>query len=113
MFANETTCTSIYLNYKASSNINGKCVSVYTIKKEEFFQILLNFIQDRNSFEKTIIYAITLGGDTDTIATMAGAIAGACYGIEAIPKSWQASCESVEDALKFAEQLYDLSSTSE
>lgn len=44
---------------------------------------------------------------------MAGAIAGACYGIEAIPKSWQAGCESVEDALKFAEQLYELSSTSE
>lgn len=70
-------------------------------------------LEDRNSFEKTIIYAITLGGDTDTIATMAGAIAGAWYGIEAIPKSWQASCESVEDALKFAEQLYELSSTSE
>lgn len=70
-------------------------------------------LEDRNSFEKTIIYAITLGGDTDTIATMAGAIAGAWYGIEAIPRSWQASCESVEDALKFAEQLYELSSTSE
>lgn len=70
-------------------------------------------LEDRNSFEKTIIYAITLGGDTDTIATMAGAIAGAWYGIEAIPKSWQAGCESVEDALKFAEQLYELSSTSE
>lgn len=43
MFANETTCTSIYLNYKASSNINGKCISVYTIKKEEFIPNFVKF----------------------------------------------------------------------
>ncbi|KAJ8316857.1 hypothetical protein KUTeg_004761 [Tegillarca granosa] len=35
--------------------------------------------EDKNPFERTIIYSISLGGDTDTIATMAGAIAGACY----------------------------------
>lgn len=43
MFANETTCTSIYLNYKASSNINGKCSSVYTNKKEEFIPNFVKF----------------------------------------------------------------------
>lgn len=43
MFANETTCTSIYLNYKASSNINGKCISVYTNKKEEFVPNFVKF----------------------------------------------------------------------
>lgn len=31
------------------------------------------------------------GGDTDTIATMAGAIAGAYYGMEQVPESWQRS----------------------
>ncbi|KAL3863996.1 hypothetical protein ACJMK2_005712 [Sinanodonta woodiana] len=65
-------------------------------------------IQDRNPFEKTIIYAISLGGDTDTIATMAGAIAGAYYGIEEVPKSWQEACEGVADALQYATRLYDL-----
>lgn len=42
MFANETTCTSIYLNYKASSNINGKCIRVYT-NKEEFIPNFVKF----------------------------------------------------------------------
>lgn len=42
MFANETTCTSIYLNYKASSNINGKCICVYTYK-EEFIPNFVKF----------------------------------------------------------------------
>ena len=52
--------------------------------------------------------AISLGGDTDTIATMAAAIAGAHYGIDAVPKSWQAGCEGVSDAMKFAEELHKL-----
>ncbi|XP_041369976.1 ADP-ribose glycohydrolase ARH3-like [Gigantopelta aegis] len=65
-------------------------------------------IEDRSGFERTIIYAIHMGGDTDTIATMAGAIAGAFYGLEAIPASWQVSCEGVDDAKKHAEQLLAL-----
>ncbi|XP_061171393.1 ADP-ribosylhydrolase ARH3-like [Saccostrea echinata] len=68
----------------------------------------INKLEGRNPFEKTIILAISLGGDTDTIATMAGAIAGAWYGIEAIPKSWQTSCEAVDDALTFATQLHKM-----
>ncbi|KAK6174534.1 hypothetical protein SNE40_017791 [Patella caerulea] len=69
-------------------------------------------LKDRNSFEKTIIYAISLNGDTDTIATMAGAIAGAYYGIEAVPKSWQTCCEGVTDAIQYANQLEEFVSKS-
>jgi poly(ADP-ribose) glycohydrolase ARH3 len=38
-----------------------------------------------NSYEETIATAIFLGGDTDTIAAMAGALSGAYLGIGAIP----------------------------
>ncbi|XP_066540135.1 ADP-ribosylhydrolase ARH3 isoform X2 [Hoplias malabaricus] len=58
--------------------------------------------------ERTIAYSLALGGDTDTIACMAGAIAGAHYGIEAIPQSWQKSCEAVEEAEKLAERLHKM-----
>ena len=58
--------------------------------------------------ERTIAYSLALGGDTDTIACMAGAIAGAHYGIEAIPQSWQKSCEGVEEANQLAERLHKL-----
>ncbi|XP_051502103.1 ADP-ribosylhydrolase ARH3 [Myxocyprinus asiaticus] len=58
--------------------------------------------------ERTIAYSLALGGDTDTIACMAGAIAGAHYGIESIPQSWQKCCEGVEEADVLARRLYDL-----
>ncbi|XP_056151980.1 ADP-ribosylhydrolase ARH3 isoform X2 [Lampris incognitus] len=58
--------------------------------------------------ERTIAYSLALGGDTDTIACMAGAIAGAHYGIEAIPQTWIKCCEGAEDADVMAEHLHAL-----
>lgn len=51
---------------------------------------------------------MALGGDTDTIACMAGAIAGAHYGFEAIPQPWIRCCEGAEEALQNAEPLREL-----
>lgn len=59
-----------------------------------------------NPFERTIIYSISLGGDTDTIASMAGAIAGAYYGVDSIPKSWQKACEGLDRAKSHARKLF-------
>lgn len=36
-------------------------------------------------FENAVVTAVDLGGDTDTVACVAGALAGALYGIQAIP----------------------------
>lgn len=59
-----------------------------------------------NSLQRTLIYSISLGGDTDTIATMAGAIAGAYYGMEHVPESWQQSCEGYEETDILAQSLH-------
>lgn len=59
-----------------------------------------------NSLQRTLIYSISLGGDTDTIATMAGAIAGAYYGMEQVPESWQQSCEGYEETDVLARSLH-------
>ncbi|XP_043573629.1 ADP-ribose glycohydrolase ARH3 [Chiloscyllium plagiosum] len=64
--------------------------------------------ENYNGLERTIIYSISLGGDTDTIATMAGAIAGAYYGKDNIPHSWWKSCEAYKDTDYFGEKLCDL-----
>ncbi|XP_030074664.1 ADP-ribosylhydrolase ARH3 [Microcaecilia unicolor] len=61
-----------------------------------------------NNLQRTIIYCISLGGDTDTIATMAGAIAGAYYGEEQIPVVWKQSCEDFAETEVAAEDLYKL-----
>lgn len=47
----------------------------------------LNYIQNIN-YEDTIIQAVNLGYDTDTVAGITGSIAGVMYGIENIPKRW-------------------------
>jgi poly(ADP-ribose) glycohydrolase ARH3 len=41
-----------------------------------------------DNFEEAVVLAVNLGGDTDTIGAMAGAIAGAAYGMKGLPKSW-------------------------
>ncbi|MEV5877758.1 ADP-ribosylglycohydrolase family protein [Streptomyces sp. NPDC052101] len=40
------------------------------------------------SYEEAVRAAIDLGGDTDTVAAVTGALAGAVYGVDAIPPRW-------------------------
>lgn len=65
-------------------------------------------LESRSLFEHTVFYAISLGGDTDTIGTMAGAIAGAFCGVESVPKHWVNCCEGKETASDLADGLYQL-----
>lgn len=61
-----------------------------------------------NNLQRTLGYCFLLGGDTDTIATMAGAIAGAYHGDKQVPSEWKLRSESYEDAEKWAEELHQL-----
>ena len=59
-----------------------------------------------NKVQQTIFYAISLGGDTDTIATMAGAISGAFYG-DMVPDYWLNRLEAKSVADGLAAKLYE------
>ncbi len=41
-----------------------------------------------DSFEEALVQVVNLGGDTDTAGAVTGALAGAAYGLEAIPTRW-------------------------
>ena len=41
-----------------------------------------------NSYSECVLSAVNLGGDTDTIAAIAGSLAGALYGYDDIPDEW-------------------------
>ncbi|RZF41028.1 hypothetical protein LSTR_LSTR002660 [Laodelphax striatellus] len=65
-------------------------------------------IKTDNIVRRTLQYAISLGGDTDTIASMAGAIAGAFCGYEAINENVQKHCEGVEEAISAADKIHSI-----
>ena len=59
-----------------------------------------------DDFEETVVYAVSPGGDLDTIGAMAGVIAGAYYGVEKIPP-WREKCENRKDLEELAEKLWE------
>lgn len=42
-----------------------------------------------DNYKDCVLMAVNLGDDTDTVAAIAGGLAGAYYGLEAIPEEWQ------------------------
>lgn len=64
-------------------------------------------------YAKTLLFAVNLGRDADTIAAMAGAVAGAISGYESIPDNWKAAVTTVGGTcLEFAKGLnpYEIAS---
>ena len=55
---------------------------------------IYSFLSQPHSFAQAVLHAISLGGDTDTIGPMTGAISGAYLGIESIPDSWEGKLEN-------------------
>lgn len=55
---------------------------------------LYAFLANHDSFAEAVFYAVSLGGDADTIGAMTGAIAGAYHGASAIPQEWLAALEN-------------------
>ena len=64
------------------------------------------FAKNYYSYVKTVLYAVTLGGDADTIAAMAGAIAGAYHGEERLPREWVKRLEKAEYIKRLARELW-------
>ncbi|MDD1656814.1 MAG: ADP-ribosylglycohydrolase family protein [Methanomicrobiales archaeon] len=61
---------------------------------------------EAETFEETVIRAVNLGGDTDTAGAISGALAGACWGIEAIPLRWMAALRDGPSLLALARALW-------
>lgn len=66
------------------------------------------FARNPLDFPKTLITAINAGGDTDSIACIAGAISGAYLGIDAIPKKWLDRLENREEIESIALELWEI-----
>jgi ADP-ribosylglycohydrolase len=66
------------------------------------------FLNSR-SYTETVLKAVNLGGDTDTIAAIAGGLAGTYYGINNIPEEWLNLIARREELEGFFQKwIYDL-----
>jgi ADP-ribosyl-[dinitrogen reductase] hydrolase len=59
------------------------------------------------SFEEAVLRAVNLGDDADTTGAIVGQLAGAHYGVEAIPQSWTEKLTMREDITDMAGKLHE------
>jgi poly(ADP-ribose) glycohydrolase ARH3 len=64
------------------------------------------FLSHPGLFSDAITLAVRLGGDTDTIAAMTGALVGALLGERAIPKRWVDRAEAALQVRVLADELF-------
>lgn len=65
-----------------------------------------SFLSQPDSFARAVLYAISLGGDTDTIGAMTGAISGAYLGLGGIPAGWKNKLENRAYIEELADKLW-------
>ena len=80
----------------------GNGIEAFNSVPTAIYSFLLNY----GSFEDSVVYAVNLGGDTDTLGAMTGAIAGAYHGIKKIPKRWLDKLENKDYIKSLAEKLW-------
>lgn len=65
------------------------------------------FLRYRSDPERAVVEAVGLGGDTDTIGAMAGALTGAYHGASAFPERWLAALEDGRYGKSYTVELAD------
>jgi len=55
-----------------------------------------------------INWAISLGGDSRSVACITGSVAGAIWGEEGIPTEWLLFCQGIDEGRRIADKLYDI-----
>lgn len=61
-----------------------------------------------NNFSEGLLLAVNLGDDADTTGAIYGQLAGAYYGVDAIPSHWQEALVAREKIGATADELYQL-----
>jgi len=63
-------------------------------------------VENTNNFHDAVLLAANLGDDSDTVAAVAGQIAGAKYGFDSIPKEWVDILAWKNRIMSLTEKLY-------
>ena len=65
---------------------------------------------DAENLEEAVVRAVNLGGDTDTIGAVAGSVAGARFGAEAVPGRWLDPIDKEDELRRLSRELAELQS---
>lgn len=65
------------------------------------------FLRHPTDFRTGVLEAVNAGGDTDTNASVVGALIGANVGLDGIPEEWQNFNPDFQEALEIGQQFYD------
>lgn len=79
-----------------------------SIAQESVALAIAIHLRHPEDFKTGVLEAVNAGGDTDTIASMVGALTGAKVGLEGIPEEWLKFNPNFQAALDLGEQLYQL-----
>ena len=67
----------------------------------------LSCFMNSRTLEHAILSAINLGGDADTVGACTGALAGAYWGLAAVPERWSRELEGYERLVQLAERVWE------
>ena len=99
-----------YYNRLLKTNISK--LRVEDLKSEGYIVYSLEtslwVILNCNSFAESIVGSINLGGDTDTIGSIVGGIAGIIYGLEDAPNKWIMSLKNIDYLEKIIKSFEEL-----
>ncbi len=65
-------------------------------------------VRQSGSAEEAIVAAVMAGGDTDTCGAVAGALAGARWGLDSIPQRWLGGCDAAREAIRIGQLLAEI-----
>jgi ADP-ribosylglycohydrolase len=61
-----------------------------------------------DNYKETVLAAVNLGNDTDTIAAISGGLAGILYGFDSIPSEWINDLQKKDEIIVLADKLTKL-----
>jgi ADP-ribosyl-[dinitrogen reductase] hydrolase len=67
----------------------------------------LSCFMNAATFENAVLAAVNLGGDADTVGACCGALAGAYWGLPAIPERWSRVLEGYDRVVRVAGDLWE------
>ncbi|OHA02628.1 MAG: hypothetical protein A3C16_00240 [Candidatus Sungbacteria bacterium RIFCSPHIGHO2_02_FULL_51_29] len=92
---------------EASDELIADMIKTGGAAYESFPTALAYAIKYKNDFRGAVLAGANAGGDTDTIAAMAGALVGARLGMGAIPAEWIQGLEAHDEIIHIADEFFD------